>query len=209
MIKVVIFDIGNVLFHISMENALRYWCIQTNTNYEYFTSKFEFDEAHKDFERGKISANEYRISIIKKTGVEISETLFFNGWNMIYLETFPQIIEVIENLKKNYKVVALSNTNTTHEQVWKWKYEKLINTLDFVYASHLIGHIKPDTSCFSYVINDLKVEPNEAIFFDDKLENIEGAKQFGLNAIQVISPKQMYNSMKKFGLKLDIELNKF
>lgn len=206
--QAVIFDIGNVLFHISMENALIYWSLQTNTDFNIFKQKFEFGEAHKEFERGNISAEAYRLSICETTGIDISPTLFFNGWNMIYLETFPQIQEIITSLKKNYKVVALSNTNITHEDVWKWKYKDLINSLDFVFASHHIGHIKPDKSCYEYVLNKLNIVPEKTIFFDDKLENIEGAKSCGMDAVQVFSPKQMYESMQAKGLVFEVDWSK-
>lgn len=203
-IKVVIFDIGNVLFHISMQNALNYWSVQTPLSIEDIQHRFSFDEAHKEFERGNISPDQYRKHISTCIEYELNEEVFFNGWNMIYLETFPEIEKVLASLRNNYKVCALSNTNLTHEQVWSWKYKALINNIDTVFASHKIGHIKPDASCYQYVLKELNIPANNCVFFDDKIENIEGAKRQGIHAFQVTSPKQLYQTMKVFGLQFDL-----
>ena len=42
--------------------------------------------------------------------------------------------------------------------------------------------IKPEPGIYRYAIEGLGVEPGEALFLDDRLENVEGARALGLHS---------------------------
>ena len=42
--------------------------------------------------------------------------------------------------------------------------------------------------------------PEEAIFLDDSLENVESASLLGINTIHVISHEQAVNDLEKYGI---------
>ncbi|MCY7328876.1 MAG: HAD-IA family hydrolase, partial [Saprospiraceae bacterium] len=52
-----------------------------------------------------------------------------------------------------------------------------------VYFSHLIRLRKPDREIYDYVLADAELLPEETVFFDDMLINVEGARQVGIQAI--------------------------
>ena len=72
--------------------------------------------------------------------------------------------------------------------------------LDQHFASHTLGRMKPDPSVFADVCAEMGFAPNEVIFFDDGVENIEGAKQAGLSAYQVQSPGDITMELTALGL---------
>lgn len=60
-------------------------------------------------------------------------------------------------------------------------------TFDKVYASAYIGAKKPEQGFFEYVANDLAraygvSDPSEVMFWDDDLDNVRGAGDYGFNA---------------------------
>ena len=67
--------------------------------------------------------------------------------------------------------------------------EKENNIFDFenqffekAYYSFELGMRKPDSEIFQFVLQDSNLSAEASLFIDDKIENVEGAKQAGLNA---------------------------
>jgi putative hydrolase of the HAD superfamily len=53
--------------------------------------------------------------------------------------------------------------------------------------SHRLGIAKPDERIYSHAISAVAVAPEEALFIDDRIENIEAARALGIHAIQYVS----------------------
>ena len=49
------------------------------------------------------------------------------------------------------------------------------------YYSHIISLRKPNDDIYKFVLHDAGLKAEESLFFDDVLENTEGAKRVGLN----------------------------
>ncbi len=54
-----------------------------------------------------------------------------------------------------------------------------------VFVSSEIGLRKPHRAAFDYVVREMGVEANAILFFDDLPDNIAGATDAGLRAVQV------------------------
>jgi putative hydrolase of the HAD superfamily len=57
-----------------------------------------------------------------------------------------------------------------------------LDHFDQVTFSYELGVIKPEPEIYEYALRGLGVAPSEALFFDDREENIEGARAIGLQA---------------------------
>jgi HAD superfamily hydrolase (TIGR01509 family) len=53
---------------------------------------------------------------------------------------------------------------------------------DTVYSSAHLGLKKPDVEFFAKVVEDMGVEKDEVLFWDDDLKNIDGATAYGIHA---------------------------
>lgn len=68
--------------------------------------------------------------------------------------------------------------------------EKLLNEVmstdafDNVYASHILGIVKPSTIILRYVMTDNNLTPENTLLLDDKAVNVDAAKLEGMNAIK-------------------------
>ncbi len=49
--------------------------------------------------------------------------------------------------------------------------------------SYELGFIKPEAPIYQHAIEGLGVEPAEALFLDDRPENVEGARAAGIHAV--------------------------
>lgn len=118
----------------------------------------------------------------------------------LVIDTFPvdkKMVDVIKRTKVNYTTVLFSN------QIKDWlekviEDNKLKNLFDYLVNSYNVGAKKPDPKIFLEALKRTTSKPEEVLFIDDSLENIEAAKQMGINAIQFDNFEQFLTQYKKY-----------
>ena len=55
---------------------------------------------------------------------------------------------------------------------------------------------KPEREAFEHISREIGVAPGKILFFDDTLENVEGARKAGLQAVHVKSPQDVANALR-------------
>jgi HAD superfamily hydrolase (TIGR01509 family) len=58
--------------------------------------------------------------------------------------------------------------------------------------------MKPKAQIYLLALEQLGVSPNEALFVDDFIENVEGARAVGMSAIHFKEPEQALQQIKEF-----------
>mgnify|MGYP001583599818 FL=1 len=137
---------------------------------------------------------------MEKLKIKLEGDAFEQGWNSIYDEIIPGASELLGTLKKSYRLVALTNTNTVHYPVWAVKYAKELEIFERVFSSHIIKHRKPEAAAYQVVLDYLQLPPANTWFFDDHLPNIVAAEKMGINAVLVTSFEKMLDDMKQQGI---------
>ncbi|MDQ3110889.1 MAG: HAD family phosphatase [Bacteroidota bacterium] len=198
--KALIFDLGKVIFEITFEMAYAYWGKLAELDSETVRKRFRFDEAYGLFSENKMTAAEYAKHVSGLIQIELSEEEFENGWNRIYLDEFPGIGKTLVKLKENYRIVALTNTNSTHAKIWPEKYADVLQHFEKVFSSHEMGVRKPAEKAYTLVLDSLGMKASEVIFLDDTIPNVIGAEAVGIKAITVRSSAQMINELQKAGI---------
>ena len=137
----------------------------------------------------------------------MSETSFHDS---VTVETEIKPIDDVYYLNiTNFKFFGISEkaiqTDLTLNQIKKIDYDNFVRDIskdcyDEFYKSYEIGHNKPDKEIYEYVINDLGVNPSDIVFFDDRMENVEGAKELEIDARCV----DVYHLVEYFIEKFDI-----
>lgn len=202
--QAIIFDLGNVVFHCSLDRATEYWAQISDQDVEDLNSNLILDECHENFEKSLISPDDFRYYISQQINFELTVTQFERGWNAIYQDAINGIDGLLRNLKQSQRIIALTNTNETHANIWKEKYKKTLNHFEKVFSSHEIKTRKPEMSAFQMCINYLGLAPDKIVFLDDNPEYIEGAKKLGINGILVKSFDQMLIDLSNIGIKITL-----
>ena len=84
-IRLIIFDLGNVVFEVINRNAFRYWAQVTSFPEEYFAELHMPDLVFHQFERGELTPVQFYEALIKYKKVDLSFEDFSKGWNSIFL----------------------------------------------------------------------------------------------------------------------------
>ncbi len=196
-LKIIVFDLGNVLipFHYDI-------VISKLNNIEgglgdYFVKKYmENYSVHREFEKGKMSEGEF-LSIMRNwTKNKLDDETF----KRIYSEIFTvneKMIALLPELKKHFRLMLLSNTNSIHRQYGWGKYSFLSN-FEKLFLSHEVGAVKPEKEIYLAVQNYTDESPNSHLFIDDVEEYVNAAKNLGWNAIHFRSEEQAIKEILNF-----------
>ena len=192
-IKNIIFDLGGVLLNLDFNrtyDALRNLGIDKPEEIIRLGHGSVILRAH---ESGKITDEEFVQSLKKLSPVPVNDSDIINAWNMLLLDFPKDRIEWLRGLKKKYRLFLFSNTNGIHVAHFRKMYSDAYGNAVFddhfekAYYSHIAGLIKPDLEAFHLVVRENNLAPEETLFIDDTLANVEAARQAGLKALQVVA----------------------
>lgn len=105
--------------------------------------------------------------------------------NKLMARPFPETIEVLEELKKKYKLALISNTDcfSIEDIMLKYNLNKYFDVLCYSYKE---GYLKTDPELFKIALERLGMKEYDAIMVGDSLESdIAGATQVGIHAILI------------------------
>lgn len=131
-------------------------------------------------------------------------------------ELFDYTIELLEVLKdRGYKLYYLSNWDKIgFEMSFKKGVFDIIKYFDGGIFSYEVGLQKPDKRIYELLISRYNINPGDAVFYDDRIENIEAAKECGLGAIlftpdlgrQLLKNNKGMRSIWESSVKISTEL---
>ncbi len=180
MIKAIILDWGGVL----IDNPVPGFMAYCSKYFEVLEKTFIENTAkfYKDFAKGKITENIFWKNICLSLNVAepAVDSLLSEAFSCVYSEK-NEVISLVSSLKnKGYKIALLSNTEMPMVDFFR---EKNYGFFDLTVFSCVEGVIKPDTKIYEITLDRLKTKPSESVFIDDKEENIDAAKNLGINTI--------------------------
>jgi len=179
----IIFDLGGVLIKFPGIKKLLEW-MEVKTEEETFKEKWLLSQAVIKFETGKIEENEFAENIIKEFKFQVSKEKLLKEFSNFIEGPYKGVDKLIYKLSKIHDLGILSNTNKIHWKIFKRKF-KFINLIKYKFLSFEIGEIKPDEKIYKFVIEKLKCKPEEIIYFDDNIINVNAAEKIGIKSYKV------------------------
>ena len=110
-----------------------------------------------------------------------------------------RLIEFIKSLRPRYKTALLSNAWSEARRLLNEKY-RLEPMVDLLVVSAEERLAKPDSRIYELTAERLKIAVHEAVFIDDKAENIEAARRVGMGAVQFLTTDQLLIDLERLGV---------
>ena len=207
-IKTIIFDFGGVVTNSPIEGFKK---LEDTHGYAkgLITSinmNNPNNNAWAQSERGEINIDTF-LSQFEKEALEIGQKINANEILMqLYGSLRPIMVNKIISLAKSkkYKLICLTNVLKGIKKFMPKEREEAVNNIlsyfDVIYESYKIGMRKPESRIYEYIIENLAIIPNEAVFLDDLGMNLKTAKKLGINTIKVVDPEE---SIKELDLLLE------
>ena len=102
---------------------------------------------------------------------------------------------IIPKLHAHYQLAIVSDAWPSLENVYiEADLKKYFSS--FIISSQ-IGVIKPHPLMYQKALQELEIQPNEAVFIDDNIKNCEGAIKLGIDAILLCRDKDLYRDYKE------------
>lgn len=198
--KNILFDLGGVLLHLRYEKAIAAilpTCPpdRIEANRSFFTL-FERDDRVNDYESGRMTASDFYDYFCGKTGCTMAFDEFVQLWRSIFERNSP-MIQFARRLKQTYNLYLWSNAGDLHIPYVFEAFPEL-NFFDGNAVSCYIGAMKPDVEYYERAIKKLSIRPEESLFIDDRIENIEGARAYGIPSILYDCPEQTIQKIEQY-----------
>lgn len=151
-----------------------------------------------DFELGFINEKELARNFFKDgrpVDLEGLKNCMRNGY--LYVQGVEELLSVLK--QNNYEMHALTNYPIWYEMI-EHKL-KLSTYLSWSFCSCTIGKRKPDLEFYAEVVRRLDVEPENCIFIDDRMRNVEAAVESGMVGLQFKDAKMLSYELSLLGIQ--------
>jgi putative hydrolase of the HAD superfamily len=202
-IKAVVFDYGNVISLPQDPKVMDELARRVGVERGKFVSTLW--SLRGDYDRGIISAKEYFKTVLNSLAVFMDEKsiediieIDTNSWKNVNTETEALMKEI---KAAGYLIGILSNVPLGF-LAWAKKNLPVFSLPHIGLYSCEVNLIKPEEAIYRRLLSMLGVEASELVFFDDKAENIAGAKALGMEAILWKNVESARRELVSLGVKL-------
>ena len=188
-LKAIIFDVGGVFLRTHSRTGREKWAVKFGLTPWEFENFVFGGESGRQAQLGQKTSAAHWHWLGDYFGLTEAELLemqrdFFGG------DAFNQPLfeQVIRLRRAGYRTGLLSNFWGNARQVWA-KVFPYAENFDDVIISAEVGLMKPDPRIYHLATQRLDILPAEALFVDDFIENIIGAKAVGMQALHFSDPE--------------------
>ena len=101
----------------------------------------------------------------------------------------PKVAAAARALRGRYQIALLTNTLPGQDKLIRERFGlDVYSEFDVYVNSACVGLRKPDPAIFHLTLDQLGVAPQQAIFLDDSLRNVDSARELGIHTIQFVDP---------------------
>jgi len=182
-VSAVIFDFGGVLcFHPSEDRFARIANLLGLSTPEFLRV---FWQHRIEYDAGRVTARTYWTQIAQAAGKPIDDALLLMllKYEVELWDNYDQrILRWAAHLRSSgIRTAILSNLPRVLGEALRAT-PGFLDPFDHVTFSYELKIVKPEAAIYHDAIRGLGVPPAKALFLDDKLENVEGARAVGLHA---------------------------
>lgn len=123
--------------------------------------------------------------------------LFYSDWGKTVKGEIPGMLELVRELKTRYAVYGLSNWCREAFERVRGEHGTLMEIDNYVISGGLVDGAgepvppKPDAKIIQYFLDKFQLDKSTCLFVDDRLENVQAARHFGMRAILFRDARQL------------------
>lgn len=200
---VVIFDLGGVLIDWNPRHLYRK-LIPDPVEMERFLANVTTPQWHGLQDRGGDAAEATRQLQILHPDKEALIAAFYGQFDEMLDHAFPDMASLVDRLQAaGTPLYVLSNAPALVDDWLRGpghRRHPFLGHFRGCVVSGLVGHCKPDTAIYELMARTGGFQPAEAVFIDDVLANVEGARKAGMAGIHHRSAEQTTAELQALGL---------
>jgi putative hydrolase of the HAD superfamily len=195
-----LFDLGNTVIKLAYERVLKNICARGSVTRDELVDLLERPGAYRDMERGAVSFNEFHEFLAEQAGFRGSVEELREIWSDFFDGTVLGIEDLLDRVRRRYRVAFLSNSNEVHAEVIPRRFASIFKKDDRFIYSHRFKCAKPDPEIFHRALELIGALPQHAVFLDDNVDNVLAARAIGLKAYHFRDPFATAADLERDGL---------
>ncbi len=197
--SVIVFDLGNVLLPFDYKIILQNLDSVENGLGEKFAVFYRNNyDVHRRFERGELSTDEFAEIMLGVLEHKVAKERFFEIYSKMFTVN-EVLVGVLPVLKKNHRLVLLSNTNAIHQR-YGWQDYDFLRLFDKLVLSHEVGAVKPEEKIYRAVEEFTRAAPERHFYIDDIPDYVAGGAKMGWDAVQFVGNRELFGDFEKRGI---------
>ena len=199
MIRAVLTDIGNVVMQINETLPAELLSRASGLEFEQVVGILNpFSDIVTRVQNGGLPMREVFEKHTGSLHKKVNFDQFTEAWSTMLGEDFPQVRAAYESLKPEISLYTLSNTNDlhAHELHRHW----LRETSREFWLSCEIKMSKPSEDVFRWALEQMQLQGEDVVFFDDLEDNIAAAGKLGIRGYLVTDPDVVPQTLQELGL---------
>jgi len=201
-------DLGGVILTIDYQKTTDAFKALGIPDFDNLFTQFKQLPVFDQFELGEITQAVFLSKLKEYAGDHINDQALIDAWNAM-LGYIPQTnLDFLNNLKQEYRIFLLSNTNELHyeaffDYVEQWLGRRELSPyFEAEYYSHKIGKRKPEPQVFQQIVQEHNLNAEETLFIDDSPQHLEGAAQLNLQTFHKTNEKRWKHLIEEFYLTI-------
>lgn len=181
--QAVLCDLGGVVIQIDPDRIREQWARMSALPAADVYAAYP-DEVYYEFERDELTVSEYVGHVRARLRLEGTDEEILAAFNALYIGADQATVELLRGLReRGVLMLALTNTNRAHHQVWCRRFAEVLGVFDRVHCSHDLGLRKPEPEVFRAVLDEHDLKPAEVVFIDDVRGHVSAAEAIGLDGV--------------------------
>ena len=199
MIKAIIFDLGRVIVPFDFKRGYARMEPLCGIPAADIPGRIGPTGLVQRFESGGIEPRDFVAQLSAHLNLNASYEAFCEIWSSIFLPETLVPEDLLRALRRNYRMVLLSNTNAIHFEMIRENYP-LLRHFDAFVLSYRAGAMKPSPVIYRKAIAEARCQAHECFFTDDIAEYVAGAREQGIDAVQFQSSVQIEEELERRGV---------
>ena len=197
MIKGVVFDVGGVLLRTHDQSGRRTWETRLGLKAGSLAGLVFDSKLGRKAQLGQASLEEVWTWVADHLSLSPEElaALKRDFWAGDRLDR--ELCDYIWGLRSRYRTGMLSN-NWARDGRAMAQELGIANCFDIFVTSAEVGVMKPDPRIYYIALERLGVSPPQAIFVDDFIENVDAARQLGMQGIHFADPERARGQLEEW-----------
>lgn len=199
-INTIIFDLGGVLIDWNPRYLYKK-IFKTEDEITWFLENICTSEWNDLQDEGRTFAEGTAELIARHPEWEVPIRAWYERWEETISGPIHDTVEILKHFKESprHRLYALTNWSAESFPIAQKKFE-FLNWFEGIVVSGVEKKRKPHPEFFEILFDRYKISPPQALFIDDNLKNVEGAKAVGLNVIHFKSALQLKSELNTLGI---------
>jgi 2-haloacid dehalogenase len=201
-VDTIIFDLGGVLIDWNPRYLYRK-IFKTEEEITWFFENICTPAWNDEQDAGRSFAEATEELVLKYPEHEVAVRAWYGRWQETIAGALPDTVAILRQLKeqRSHRLYALTNWSA---ESFPWALESFdfLHWFEGIVVSGKEKTRKPFPDIYQILFNRYNVDPARAVFIDDNIKNVMGARDVGMRAIHFQSSVQLRQELDQLGVKV-------